>query len=152
MQDSGVSHDAAFAHFVRNGRGAYVGRHLILDMWGVENHASEELILRTFEEACRDIGAQVLFSHVHPFGPDCGTTGVVVLAESHLTWHHYPEANFIAIDVFVCGRLSPEGAVPRLRDFWKATQVNFQEFRRGEVADRAAYVASLAASASRRAA
>ncbi len=142
MPDSGVRHDA-FAHFVRNGRGAYVGRHLIVDLWGVENHTDEEAILRTFEDACRDIGAQVVFSHIHPFGEGCGTTGVIVLAESHLTWHHYPEAHFIAIDVFVCGRLSPEGAVPRLREFWKPLRSTMQDMRRGEIADRQHYLAAL---------
>lgn len=130
-----------FAHFVKNGKGAHVGRHLILDMWGITNHVCEDDIKSSFEKACASIGATVLFTHIHPFGEECGTTGVVILAESHLTWHHYPECNYIAIDVFVCGTLQPEGTVPIISDFWKPAEINVRELIRGQINDREEYIA-----------
>jgi S-adenosylmethionine decarboxylase len=45
----------------------------------------------------------VLFSHFHAFGEGQGVTGVVLLAESHITIHTWPECGFAAADIFMCG-------------------------------------------------
>ena len=120
-----------FEHFIRDAGSIYVGNHLIVDLWGIENHCDPDEITETFIHSCQDAGATVLFSHCHPFGPDCGTTGVIVLAESHLSWHHYPEVNMISIDIFMCGVADPTKAMPRIRDFWRPTHVDKSNLRRG---------------------
>jgi S-adenosylmethionine decarboxylase len=107
-----------FAHFICDANEIYVGNHLIADLWGITNHHDQTSIMDTFTDACKDAGATVLFSHCHPFGPDSGTTGVIVLAESHLSWHHYPEVNMISIDIFMCGTANPSLAMKRIKDFW----------------------------------
>lgn len=69
------------------------------------------------EQAClaaRNAGATVLQAHAHPFGPGQGVAGVVLLAESHLTFHTWPEHGFAALDAFMCGSCDPHQAV---RDF-----------------------------------
>lgn len=124
-----------FEHFIRDAGSIYVGNHLIADLWGIENHRDPDEITETFVKACQDAGATVLFSHCHPFGPDSGTTGVIVLAESHLSWHHYPEVNMISIDIFMCGSADPKNAMPRIKNFWNPTHVDKSNLRRGCVED-----------------
>ena len=109
----------------------YVGNHVIADLWGIRNHFDTDSITDVFVKSCQDAGATVLFSHCHPFGPDCGTTGVIVLAESHLSWHHYPEVNMISIDIFMCGKADPRRAMSRIKEFWEPTHVDLSNLRRG---------------------
>lgn len=52
-------------------------------------------------------GASVLQAHFHPFGSGKGVTGVVLLAESHITVHTWPEHDYAAFDVFMCGACRP---------------------------------------------
>lgn len=120
-----------FEHFIREPGCIYVGNHLIVDMWGIINHHDGDEITNTFVMACQDAGATVLFSHCHPFGPDCGTTGVIVLAESHLSWHHYPEVHMISIDIFMCGKADPRKAMPRIKEFWHPSHMDVSNLRRG---------------------
>lgn len=124
-----------FAHFIRDTDAIYVGNHLIADLWGIENHFDPTIIKSVFIDACVDAGATVLFSHCHPFGPDCGTTGVIVLAESHLSWHHYPEVNMISIDIFMCGSANPSRAMPRIEEFWTPSHIDMRMIKRGCVSD-----------------
>ena len=124
-----------FEHFIREDKEIYVGNHLIADLWGITNHDDADAIKDIFIEACKDAGASVLFSHCHPFGEGCGTTGVIVLAESHLSWHHYPEVNMISIDIFMCGTADPRKAMSRIEKFWKPNCMDVKNLNRGRVAD-----------------
>ena len=122
-----------FEHFIHDDDNIYVGNHLIADLWGITNHMDPCQITKIFVESCKDAGATVLFSHCHPFGPDCGTTGVIVLAESHLSWHHYPEVNMISIDIFMCGSATPSKAMDRIKEFWNPSHCDVNSIRRGIV-------------------
>lgn len=51
----------------------------------------------------------------HKFDVGGGVTGLFLLAESHCSYHTYPESSYIAIDIFTCGR-EPSGIIPRLID------------------------------------
>lgn len=122
-----------FEHFIQEPTGTYVGNHLIVDLWGVINHTNHEEIMDTFAQACEDAGATVLFKHCHSFGEGCGTTGVIVLSESHISHHHYPEVNLISLDIFMCGTANPELALPRIKAFWQPQLVEVKHLRRGQV-------------------
>jgi S-adenosylmethionine decarboxylase proenzyme len=93
------------------GRGIEVkGLHIIADLYNCRK--SELLVsaekLRTLcVKACRDVGLTVLGEHFYQFdgaegGQDGGATGAVVLAESHLAIHTWPERNGATLDVYVC--------------------------------------------------
>jgi S-adenosylmethionine decarboxylase len=90
-----------------------VGHHLLADLGGVEARrlrdaaALESLLCR----AARAAGARVLGSHFHSFGAGDGVTGVVLLAESHMSIHTWPEAGLAMIDVFMCGSADPRRAL-----------------------------------------
>nr|WP_254441871.1 adenosylmethionine decarboxylase [Duganella vulcania] len=70
--------------------------------------AELEALLRAAAEAAH---ARVLFSHFHGFGEGMGVTGVVLLAESHISIHTWPECGFAAADIFMCGSAQPDVAL-----------------------------------------
>lgn len=91
----------------------YAGAHIILELWDVkENYLSnEEFIKNTLKNAALKSNATILHTHFHHFGDGFGITGVIVLAESHITIHTWPEINYAAVDVFMCGNCNPNFAV-----------------------------------------
>lgn len=94
------------------------GVHLLADMSGIEpgvlsDCAKIEHLLRAAATAA---GAQVLHSHFHSFGAGLGVTGVVLLAESHITIHTWPEHGFAAADIFMCGASQPHLALEVIED------------------------------------
>lgn len=92
----------------------YAGRHLIVDFYECDFSYTPKEMEIILSEICRDIGATVLFSHSHTFN-NGGSSGAVILAESHCTWHHWIEEGYLALDIFVCGDCDPELAVAPLR-------------------------------------
>jgi S-adenosylmethionine decarboxylase len=95
-----------------------VGTHLLADLHGVDADllqdgiALESLLRRAAEVA----GARVLYSHFHSFGAGDGVTGVVLLAESHISIHTWPESGLAAADIFMCGLADPGRALKVLID------------------------------------
>ncbi|CAB3918407.1 MAG: adenosylmethionine decarboxylase [Achromobacter pulmonis] len=93
------------------------GRHILADFHGVsasllgDAQALERELLRAAEAA----GARVLGTHFHHFGAGAGVTGVVMLSESHISVHSWPEHQFAALDIFMCGAARPELALECLR-------------------------------------
>jgi S-adenosylmethionine decarboxylase len=78
--------------------------HLIADIEGAErldDLAYVEVVLREAAEAAH---CQVVGTNLHHFGPGHGVTGIVVLAESHISIHTWPETGLVAVDIFVCGK------------------------------------------------
>jgi S-adenosylmethionine decarboxylase len=122
-----------FEHFIREDENIYAGNHLIVDMWGVINHTCHASILNCFAKAAEDAGATVLFKHCHDFGEGCGTTGVIVLSESHVAWHGWTEVNLITVDIFMCGVAKPELTIPRMKEFWQPKLVEINPLKRGNV-------------------
>lgn len=93
------------------------GTHLLADLSGIApglltGCARIEALLRAAAEAA---GAHILHSHFHGFGPGLGVTGVVLLAESHISIHTWPEQAFAAVDIFMCGAAAPQRALEVLR-------------------------------------
>jgi S-adenosylmethionine decarboxylase len=89
------------------------GTHVLADLSGI---AAEKLsdcvaLQQLLCEAALAADARVLFSHFHAFGEGQGVTGVVLLAESHITIHTWPECGFAAADIFMCGNAQPELAL-----------------------------------------
>jgi S-adenosylmethionine decarboxylase proenzyme len=61
-------------------------------------------------EAAKKSGATVLGESFHQFSPQ-GVSGVIIIAESHLTIHTWPEHGYAGADIFTCGtRVKPEKA------------------------------------------
>jgi S-adenosylmethionine decarboxylase len=81
-------------------------------------------------EAANACGATVVQTVFHSFNPH-GVSGVVVIAESHLAIHTWPEYGHAAVDVFTCGdSIDPNVALEYLRDGLGAREVTSQEVDR----------------------
>jgi S-adenosylmethionine decarboxylase len=93
-----------------------VGQHILADLYGVEPPLLRDApaLERLLRDAARAAGAHVLGSHFHSFGSEGGITGVVLLAESHMSVHTWPESNFAAADIFMCGSADAERALALL--------------------------------------
>ena len=89
------------------------GTHLLADMSGIEPSLLSDCtkIEQLLREAAAAAGAHVLHSHFHGFGPGLGVTGVVLLAESHISIHTWPEHGFAAADISMCGAAQPQRAL-----------------------------------------
>ena len=117
-----------------------LGRHLLMEL----EDCNEEVLnnLETLEEtmlaAAEEVGATVVSKSFHRFSPH-GISGVVVIAESHLFIHTWPEYGYAAADIFTCGTsVQPEKAAQLLVEKLGAKNHSMQEIARGtRIAERA---------------
>ncbi len=120
-------------YFVEKDGVKFAGMHLLVDLWGAQNLCDPHLIDRALRDAAEAAGATILHSHFHHFSPNGGVSGVVVLAESHISIHTWPERDFAAVDIFMCGACDPYRSLPVLKDAFRPDSVNLTEQRRGRV-------------------
>ncbi len=120
-------------YFVEKDGMKFAGMHLLVDLWEATNLADPAMIDRALCEAALAAGATILHSHFHHFTPNGGVSGVVVLAESHISIHTWPERNFAAVDIFMCGACDPHLAIPVLQQTFRSARVELSEQRRGRV-------------------
>ncbi len=120
-------------YFVEKDGMRFAGTHLLIDLWEATNLTDPALIDHTLCEAALAAGATILHSHFHHFSPNGGVSGVVVLAESHISIHTWPERGFAAIDIFMCGACDPHRSVEVLQRTFKAARLVVDEQRRGRV-------------------
>jgi S-adenosylmethionine decarboxylase proenzyme len=87
-------------------------------------------IEEAMNEAAAVSGATIVQSVFHMFSPH-GVSGVVVVAESHLAVHTWPEYGFAAVDYFTCGEVDAAAAIECLREKFGAERVTQREVERG---------------------
>lgn len=121
-------------YFVEKDGVKFAGTHLLIDLWGASNLADPDHIDRALREAAETAGATILHGHFHHFSPNGGVSGVLVLAESHISIHTWPERNFAAIDIFMCGECNPYKGIPALKAAFEPANINLGEQRRGLIA------------------
>lgn len=81
-----------------------ISHHLLVEVNGVSSELLDSLddIQRIFLKSVEVGGATYINHHFHKFSP-IGISGVVVIAESHISIHTWPEHKYAALDVFTCG-------------------------------------------------
>ena len=87
-----------------------LGRHFLLELKDCDRSILNDMdALRScLMQAASECGADVLADSFHRFSPQ-GVSGVVVIAESHLFIHTWPEHGYAAVDIFTCGtKVKPE--------------------------------------------
>lgn len=109
------------------------GKHLLLDMFDarISKLTDESFIEKSLREAAAICGATVLNSQFHHFGENQGITGVVLLAESHISIHTWPENQFAAVDLFMCGTCDPQKAITPLKEAFEAHRISVSCHERG---------------------
>jgi S-adenosylmethionine decarboxylase len=110
-----------------------LGRHLLLELFDCDLDAinNVEAVKGALIEAAKRAQATIVDVVFHEFNP-FGVSGVVVIAESHLSIHTWPEYRYAAVDIFSCGDiLQPEIAARYLVEQFGAERTSVVEMQRG---------------------
>jgi S-adenosylmethionine decarboxylase len=118
------------------------GRHVAVDAWGVDYELlnNADWLQSQLVEAAESCGATVLSVQSKQFEPQ-GATVLVLLSESHISIHTYPEKGFAAVDCYTCGTtVDPQLAVDYLISVLKPARTYAKKLIRGvgEIAVEAA--------------
>lgn len=114
-------------------QGNSLGRHVLAEMFGcrIDVLNDRERIREAMVTAAKTAGAEVVGDFFHQFSPH-GISGVVVISESHLAIHTWPEYGYAAVDIFTCGdTVDPWMACRHLVRSFEATNMTANEVRRG---------------------
>ena len=130
--DAHIAQEDRKDFFIERDGVRFAGTHLIIDLFGAKRLDDLKHIEKTLKRCVEVAGATLLHIHLHHFTPNGGVSGVAVLSESHISIHSWPEADYAALDVFMCGDAKPQLAVPVLKEAFGATDVVVKEHLRGE--------------------
>jgi S-adenosylmethionine decarboxylase len=110
-----------------------LGRQLLLELkdCNVEVLNDKDYLRSCLHDAADRIGATVVNECFHAFSPH-GISGVLVISESHICIHTWPEHGYAAIDIFTCGdSVQPELAINPLVEKLGSKNPSFIELKRG---------------------
>jgi S-adenosylmethionine decarboxylase proenzyme len=110
-----------------------LGRHILAELTGCDPSrlADLEHVQSAMLAAAEASGASIVTHRFHHFSP-LGISGVVIIAESHLAIHTWPEHRFAAVDFFTCvNRVEPSKALAVLRESLKAEAMQTLDLDRG---------------------
>ncbi|MCL6583592.1 MAG: adenosylmethionine decarboxylase [bacterium] len=112
-----------------------LGRQILAEYYDCDHTIlnSCSLIQKYMESAAQACNATIVKSVFHLFNPH-GISGVVVIAESHLAIHTWPEYGYAAVDIFTCGdTVDPWKAFEFLKEKLKASYATTMEMKRGQL-------------------
>ncbi len=110
-----------------------IGFHYVVEAAGCDPEvlANADKIRQIFLEAAKIGNMEVKSSYFFKFSPT-GVSGVVIVAESHISVHTWPEKGYAALDVYTCGtKADPEKAVDYILEKFKAKYAHISEIKRG---------------------
>ena len=110
-----------------------LGRHVLAEIYGCSFEMLDDVkkVEEIMVNAALEAGAEIREVVFHKFSPQ-GVSGVVVISESHLAVHTWPELGYAAVDVFTCGeRVNPWDAVNYLTEKFQAGHLVSAEVKRG---------------------
>lgn len=114
-----------------------LGRHLIVEYCDCDRAVLDDAayLEKHMNEAVRRSGATIVQSVFHRYNPQ-GVSGVVIIAESHISIHSWPEYGYAAVDFFTCGEsVDPTRAADYMKQQLGCTRVDIKELRRGIPSD-----------------
>ncbi len=112
-----------------------LGKQVLAEFYGccVETINNKDIIRDSMIEAAKVAKATIVADVFHEFNPH-GISGVVVIAESHIAIHSWPEHQCASIDIFTCSDdMDPLAAVEFLKTIFKAQKVEVKTIPRGQV-------------------
>ncbi|MDX2247024.1 MAG: adenosylmethionine decarboxylase [Bacteroidia bacterium] len=104
------------------------GKHILVDYRDCSAERLDDVVWveEIMREAARKANATIIQSSFHHFSPQ-GISGVIIIQESHLTIHIWPEFRYVAVDIFTCGeKMNPWEAHQHLE---KALEAGYSEIR-----------------------
>ncbi|WP_018131232.1 adenosylmethionine decarboxylase [Effusibacillus pohliae] len=111
-----------------------MGRHVIAELWECNPQILNDIeqVERMMVNAALEAGAEVREVTFHKFTPH-GVSGVVIISESHLTIHSFPEHGYASVDVYTCGdRIDPRVACEYITRRLECRRRQWIQIERGE--------------------
>lgn len=110
----------------------HLGQHLLAEFYKCTNETldDENLISDIMTKAVEISKATIIRPFFHKFSPQ-GVSGIIVIAESHLAIHTWPEHNYAAVDLFSCGDFDFTGALKYIKDKLNAGDYSIISIKRG---------------------
>ena len=121
-----------------------LSQHVLVDLYDCDVELIDDLeyVKKTLIETAERMNCTLLKDTFHRFSPQ-GVSGVLVIAESHLSIHTWPEQRFAALDLFTCGDTSQLESMPTiLEKAFKAARVDYKIYPRGMIPVRSTSTAS----------
>src|SRR5690349_7592604 len=112
-----------------------LGRHVIVEYYDCSPEILSDVVVieQSMVEAAKTAGATVINSTFHHFSP-FGVSGVVVIQESHLAIHTWPEYGYASVDIFTCGdTVNPWVSYNFLKEAFQAKNHSAIEALRGQI-------------------
>lgn len=104
---------------------------MLADFWSGKIIEDPRKLEKILIRAARKAKNTPLEINIHKFSPQ-GMTGVLLLAESHIAFHSWPEINYVGIDIFTCGnKAMPYKALEYLKKEFKPRKIIVKEIKRG---------------------
>lgn len=114
------------------------GKHLIIDAYGIEEKKLKDRqairkLLADLPKKCgmRTVGSPVLKKIASEFYPDWGLSGFVILYESHISVHTWPNENFVAMDFYSCKDFDERAVIEHLKNYWGVNKMKIRVVTRG---------------------
>ena len=109
-----------------------VGEHVTLDIIGTEKEYEPKFFEKLVYKISKKAKVTVLEISKYKFEPQ-GFTLVALLAESHISFHTFPERGIISFDFFTCGKVNPNVAYDILKKEIKHKRIVKKEFNRDTI-------------------
>lgn len=116
----------------------HLGNHLLVELYDCDREMlnNSVKIEEFMNEAALASGATIVSSHTNLFNPH-GVSGVVIIAESHITIHTWPEHGYAAVDAFTCGESVDTMKIKEiLTQRLSAQSSSHQIFKRGDISKK----------------
>jgi len=110
-----------------------LGRQILVEYYDCDESKLNDVsyIENSLIQATKTSGATIISHTFHKFSP-YGVSGVVVIAESHVAIHTWPEYNYAAVDIFTCGdTIDPWLIQEVLKDYFESKNASSMEMKRG---------------------
>lgn len=110
-----------------------LGRQILVEFYDCESNSINdvEYIEKAMLNAAKAADATIISHNFHKFSP-YGVSGMVVIAESHISIHTWPEYNYAAVDIFTCGdTIDPWTIQEFLKEAFSSQNVSSMEMKRG---------------------
>ncbi|RMF31093.1 MAG: adenosylmethionine decarboxylase [Candidatus Nitrosothermus koennekii] len=114
----------------------HIGTHLIIELYGCNEAILRdvEMIKEILVNSAKLGGATILSEYFHKFGYEGGVTGVVCIAESHISIHTWPEYEYAALDIFTCSpKMDPTFIQDKIVEAIKPKDIKVKKLNRGSV-------------------
>ena len=111
----------------------YLGRHILAEFFECDPNVlnNPELVEKYMLQAALECGATIVNKCFHLFAPH-GVSGVVIISESHLAIHTWPEYGYAAVDLFTCGeQCDPKISYEFLKEKFNSRDAKYSQLNRG---------------------